>query len=295
MYHAQMDTPLDSDLLRTFVAIADSGSVTRAATIVRRTQSAVSMQLKRLEDIVGQALFVREARGVTLTRPGERLLAHARRVLRLLDQAARDLQAAPVAGAVRVGIPEEYGATLLPDILARFAVGHPDIEVTVTCAESLTLADALAAEPDEPHALDLAALVIDSGQSEGEVLSHDPTVWVTSSRHLAHEQDPLPVAMYHQGCWWRDWALKSLADRGIRYRIAYTSAGVASLQAAVSTGLAVAVLGRSTMPAGSRVLTAAEGFTELPGSSVVLRSRAGPSQPASEAMAGAIREAFAAL
>ena len=98
--------------------------------------------------------------------------------------------------------------------------------------------------------------------------------------------------MYHQGCWWRDWALKNLADREIRYRVACTSASVASLQAAVSTGLAVAVLGRSTMPPDSRVLTAAEGFTELPGSSVVLRSRAGAASPAGAAMAGAIRDAF---
>lgn len=282
-----MDTQLDSDLLRTFVAIADSGSFTRAAAAVYRTQSAVSMQVKKLESLVGQPLFAREARGVRLTPSGEGLLAQARRILRLLDQAAESLRPGQVAGAVGIGVPEEYGATILPDVLARFAERHPAVEVTVRCEPSLTLSQAL-----EQSALDLAVVVSDRGPSHGEILIHDPTVWVASARHLVHEQDPLPVAMFDRDCWWRDWALRSLDERGRRYRVAYTSGSVAGIQAAVASGLAVGVLGRSMMPRGARQLSRAEGFDSLPGSSVILRCRPGAASDAVMNMAAAVRDVF---
>lgn len=284
-----MNARLDSDLLRTLVAIADTGSFTQAAGIVRRTQSAVSMQVKRLEETVDQPLFRREARGVSLTAQGETLLASARRVLRLLDQATNALRAEPLAGAVRVGIPEEYGATVLPHVLGRFAEANSGVRVTVSCDQSPALDTAI-----DHGELDLAVVVVDSGRAEGEALIHDPTVWVTSARHLVHEQDPVPLAMFEQGCWWRDWALKALDDRGRRYFVAYTSASVAGLQAAVTSGLAIAVLGRSTLPPGSRALTVEDGFSNLPGSSVVLRMRPGGPSQAVSSMAAAIREAFRA-
>lgn len=198
-----MKARFDSELLRTFVSIAETGSFTRAADLVGRTQSAVSMQVKRLEDVAGATLFVRNARGVALTPLGESLLTDARRIIRLLDQAAEALHPNALEGAVSVGIPEEYGTTILPQILARFAETHARVEVTVTCEPSLALQAAL-----ERGDLDLAVTVVDDGRTQGEILLHDPTVWVTSSRHLAHEQDPLPVAMFARGCWWRDWALE---------------------------------------------------------------------------------------
>jgi DNA-binding transcriptional LysR family regulator len=285
-----MTAHLDSELLRTLAAIADSGSFTRAATVVGRTQSAVSMQVKRLEEAAGGALFTRQARGVVLTPAGERLLTTARRVLRLLDEAAAALTPDALAGAVQVGIPEEYGSSVLPTALARFAERHAGVEVTVTCASSLELERALAR-----GALDLAVLVVDSGAVvRGEVLLRDPTVWVTSDRHVVHEQDPLPVAMFEPGCWWRDHALQALDDRGRRYRVAYTSASVAGLRAAVVAGLAVSVLGQSMMPPLARRLGAADGFADLPGSSVVLRRRRGAAASAA-GMAAAIAEAFAAM
>lgn len=283
-----MTPRLDSDLLRTFAAIADSGSFTAAAALVGRTQSAVSLQMKKLERTVGRPLFHREARGVRLTAAGEALLIRARPILRQLDRAAEALRGGPVEGAVRVGVPEEYGATLLPGVLARFAERHPGVQVTVRCETSLNFAPAL-----ERGALDLAVIVSDRGQAHGEILLHDPTVWVTSARHLTHERDPLPLALFESGCWWRDWSLKALDDQGVSYRIAYSSAGVAGIQAAIGSGLAVGVLGQSTLPAGTRRLTEAEGFRELPASTVVLRTAGGASQ-AVQSMADAIRDAFRA-
>jgi len=205
----------------------------------------------------------------------------------MLGEAEAALAADPLAGRVSVGVPEEHGTHVLPEVLARFAEMHPEVEVTVRCEPTEGLEAALHAKE-----LDLAVLAIDSGRPAGEVLAHDPTVWVASTRHAVHEADPLPVAMYAQDCWWRDWALRALAARGRRYRIAYTSRSVAGVQAAVRSGHAVGVLAKSTMPADSRLLTADEGYAELPGSSIVLRWRQGGPSRAAEAMGAAVRAAF---
>jgi molybdate transport repressor ModE-like protein len=135
----QMDQRLDSELLRTFVAIADSGSLTVAAERLGRTQSAISMQVKRLEEIAEQPLFTRHARGVSLTGRGEALVTEARRIVLLLERASEAMRRRAIEGGVRVGIPEEYGATILPGILARFAQDQPGVQVTVRCESSKLL------------------------------------------------------------------------------------------------------------------------------------------------------------
>lgn len=282
-----MDARLESDLLHTFVAIVDSGSFTRAAEAVRRTQSAVSMQMKKLEGIVGRPLFLRGGRGLRLTAEGEALLGDARRVLQLLDQAARSLRPEAPEAPLRVGIPEEYGATLLPRVLARFAADHPAVEVTLHCAPSPSLARSLGRGE-----LDAAVVVNDGEAVPGEILLHDPTLWVTSSHHLAHEQEPLPLALFDRGCWWRDWALRELDRQGRAYRVAYTSASIAGIAAVIASGLAVGVLGRSTMPPGTRALLPEDGFATLPGSNIVLLRRPEAISAALDSMAESLRAAF---
>jgi DNA-binding transcriptional LysR family regulator len=282
-----MEPRLDSDLLRTFVAIVDSGSFTRAADAVRRTQSAVSMQVKKLEGIVGRPLFLRGGRGLRLTAEGEALLGDARRVLELLDQAARSLRAETPQEPLRIGIPEEYGATLLPRVLAHFAAAHAAVEVSLQCAPSPALAAALARRE-----LDAAVVVSDGEPVPGEILLHDPTLWVTSVHHLAQEQEPLPLALFDRGCWWRDWALRALNRQGRAYRVAYSSASIAGVAAVIASGLAVGVLGRSTMPPGTRALLPGDGFAALPGSNVVLLRGSGSASTALDSMAEALRGAF---
>lgn len=284
-----MSPRLDSDLLRGFAAVADAGSVSGGAERLGRTQSAVSMQIKKLEEVAGQALFRRGARGVQLTHAGEALLVRARPILAALDAAEAALAADPLVGRVSVGVPEEYGAELLPGVLARFAQTHPEVEVTVHCEPTAALEAAL-----DAGTLDLAVLSIDSGRPSGETLAHDLTVWATSTRHRVDRADPLPVALYAQDCWWRDWALAALDAQGRRYRVAYTSRSVAGIQAAVRAGLAVAVLSKSTLPSDSRMLGPEAGFTELPGSTVVLRQREGGRSRAADGMAEAVRRAFRA-
>ena len=157
---------------------------------------------------------------------------------------------------------------MLPKILARFADANPQVEVTVRCDGSQALEAALTAGE-----LDLAVMVCDDGTAAGGLLFHDPTVWVTSQRHLTHEREPLPLALFEPGCWWRDWALAYVQDQGRPYRVAYTSASVTGVQAAIAAGLGVGVLGRSTVPDGLQVLGSEDGYADLPGSNVVLRMR----------------------
>ncbi|MEO9874191.1 MAG: LysR substrate-binding domain-containing protein [Anderseniella sp.] len=284
-----MNPNLESDLLRTLVAIAETRNFTRASEIVGRTQSAVSIQMKKLEDIVGDQLFERGPRGVTLTSPGERLVKDARRILSLLDQAAVSLQSDPLDGFVRIGIPEEYGGTILPRVLARFSKMHPQVEVTVRCAPT----SELNAELDKGE-LDLVVVHEEAARIGGEILLNDPVVWVTSDTHFQHECAPMPVALCNRGCWWREWALASLDQQQKDYRIAYVSGSTFGLQAAVSSGMAVAVLAQSQIPPDCRELTADEGFPNLQGTNIVLRQRTQNRCSAKVGMAQAVREAFQA-
>ncbi|HEX9857915.1 MAG TPA: LysR family transcriptional regulator [Paracoccaceae bacterium] len=289
-YGKPMTYPLDSDLMRAFLAVADSGSVTRAADEIGRTQSAVSMQIRRLEDSLGQSLFHRLPRGVELTPRGAQLIPYARRVVALLDDAATALRVRPLDGPVRIGIPEEYGETVLPQALAAFAERHPAVEVTVRCDYSAPQLAAL-----EAGELDLAVVFEWNRVTQGEVLCVDPTVWVTSIAHGQHQRRPLPVAAYFRSDWCREFAIQSLDRQGIEHRIAFECDTAGGFRIALRSGLAVAALSRSTIPPGCRELTAEDGFPIVDSSCVVLRRNPRGSSPAIDGLAEMIRLAFRPL
>ncbi len=194
-----MAAPLDSDLMRSFLAVADLGSVTAAAGRLFRTQSAVSLQIKRLEESLGQPLFERQARGVVLTPRGEQLMPYARRVVALLDEAALAIREKPLVGPVRVGIPDEYSGRVLPRALAAFDERHEGVQVSVRVDHSAALLQEMAAD-----ALDLAVIYDWAYVEEGEVLCVDPTVWVTHAAHAQHLRRPVPVAVSFLAAWNRD-------------------------------------------------------------------------------------------
>ncbi len=277
---------LDTVALRTFLAIADTGSVTRAAKALHRTQSAISVQIRQLEDALGSRLFTREPRGMALTTQGERLLASAGPIVAALDQAAADLVRDPVRGKVRVGIPDDYGGGLLTSVLAGFAQRHPLVEVEIVCGFSTRFPEAL-----KRGELDLAIHAGERGDWRGEVLREEQTVWVDLPGSVASTIRPLPVALFDRACWWRDEAIRALSSAGIDYRIAYSSESVAGVKAAINAGLAVGVLANSTVDPTMRILSAAEGLPVLPSSSLVMTRRVEAKQPAVDAMAEAIRHA----
>jgi DNA-binding transcriptional LysR family regulator len=282
--------PLDSDLMRSFLAVADAGSVTAAAGRLFRTQSAVSLQVKRLEESLGQPLFDRQARGVVLTPRGEQLVPYARRVVALLDEAAIALREKPLVGPVRVGIPDEYSSTVVPRVLAAFDERHEGVQVSVRVDHSSAQIAAL--EADE---IDLGVIYDWAYVQDGEVLCIDPTVWVTSVAHAQHLRRPVPVAVYFQSEWSRDYVEVSLNRLGIDWRAAWTCDMAGGFRVAVTTGMAIAPLSRSTIPAGCRELTTEDGFPIVDNARVVLRRNPRGTSPAVEGMAALLREAFAPL
>lgn len=281
-----MAIQLDPDLLRTFVAIVDAGGFTQAAKRIHRTQSAVSMQVRRLEETLDRTLFQRDGRGVQLAPDGEALLSYARRLLKLHDEAVAALTRPDLSGLVRIGTPDDYVDRFLPDILARFARAFPRVQVEVNCEPSVHLRRMLVEEQ-----LDLALITCTPGAETGEVLRREPVVWAAAERHLTYEEEPLPLALFQPGCFFRDWAIAGLNSLGKPYRIAYTSASISGILAAVTAGLAVTVLCRSVLPVGVRPLSEVEGLPPLPMASITLH-RGKPVSAVAECLASYIREGF---
>ncbi|MBX9450968.1 MAG: LysR substrate-binding domain-containing protein [Neoaquamicrobium sediminum] len=232
---------LDLDVLRTFVAIAETGSFTLAAGSVFRTPSAVSMQIKKLEDILGASVFLRDARSVTLTQEGEMLMGYARRMLALNREAVSKFIVPDIAGVVRLGSPDDYGERILPTVLKRFAKTHPAIAVDVIIDMSGNLRRRLA-----ERQLDITLLTARNNvPSDAEVLLTEPIVWGGAKGGCAHLRDPLPVSLWEEGCVWRADALDALGRAGRNYRVAYMSAHTAGQRAAILSDLAIAPLPKS--------------------------------------------------
>ena len=283
-------TSIDPDLLRAFSFIAEEGSFTRAAERVGRTQSAVSMQIQRLEQMLGQKLLARGKGGsVQLTAHGTYLLDRARELLALNDSIWSNFQIPAVRGVVRLGIPDDYALRFLPPLLRRFADTHPAIEVDVMCAPSSQLAERLKAGD-----LDLALV------SEGLEPRGWPVVelwrgqlhWITSERYAPHRRTPLPVAVAHEHCAWREAALGALERAGLRYRVAYTSATQTGTHAPVMAGLAVAISTMSWPQDGLRVVRADEGLPELPEFAILLLQGRDSDNPVTQTLTAHITETF---
>ena len=200
-----MDFPaLDPELLKAFVAVADHRSFTRAASQLNRTQSAVSMQIKRLEDRLGVELFHRTKANVELSSAGEGLLGYARRILTLNDEAVARLREHKVEGVVRLGVMDDYGTSIVPPLLASFLAGYPLIHVEMETGLTSSMPARLG------EAYDLVIAMHPAGRGDGELLRREQAVWAASAYQPVEQQDPLPVALYPQGCLFRKWAMEAL-------------------------------------------------------------------------------------
>ncbi len=280
-----MDIP--NEILRTFVTAANTLNFTTTAAMVHRTQSAVSMQMKRLEEDLGSPMFERAGRSLRLTYSGETLLPYARKMLRLHDEALTAIRKPEMYGRVRLGAPYDYAEVVLPMVLSRFAETWPLVQTDVVFDRGRILEDEL-----NKGNLDLIIKSdIDSGQ-RGETVFSDRVVWVTSAKHIIYETDPLPLAAYHEECTFRQWAVKTLEGMGRDYRIAYTSPSIAGILAAVKSGLAVAVIEKSAAPADIHMLTPEEGFPELPMSTTTMILGGGKQQPVVQALSDYVKASF---
>ena len=275
---------LDIDQLKTFLAIADVGNFTRAADEVNKTQSAVSMQMKRLEVVLGRPLFARDGRGSRFTHDGERLVEYARRIVALSDEAVAVFTKPDITGTVRFGTPDDYADIFLPEVLARFNRTHPLVTVDVECYSSAVLNDRV-----QRGELDLSILTF-YGERNGEHVRREELVWATSARHSLHLLEELPLAVSHSGCVWRKLVVEALESVGRKYRIAYSSPNSSTLNAAVLQGLAIAAMPEICLRPGMRILTEADGFPKLGVFDIGMIRKPGKLSSAVEALARHVQE-----
>jgi DNA-binding transcriptional LysR family regulator len=278
---------LSSELLRTFLAVAETGSVTDGAARIYRSQSAASLQIRKLEEMLGQLVFDRHGRGVVLTEAGERLLPVARDITRKLDVTLRDLTSDNLHGKLRLGIPDDQSKGLLSRIIGEFAESHPHVDLEVTCALSVGFPDALAS-----GTLDLAIYEVAHPQPGLDVLRQERTCWMMSRHHDLLARDPIPVALFDRECWWRDAALETLRTMDRPFRTVYSSQSVAGVAAAIEAGFAIGLLGEASITSDLKRLGPEDGFGEMPVSSLVLGLNQSADSPSIQAMKIAIQKSF---
>ncbi|RXZ43423.1 LysR family transcriptional regulator [Crenobacter cavernae] len=261
-------TLIDPVLLKSFVAVVESGSFTRAGERVHLSQSTVSQHLRRLEEQLGCELVDRGGRYVVATDDGERLLGYARRLLGLMDEAVEQLREGHAEGEVRIGVPEDFASDALTPALAAFARAHPAIRLEVTSGLSNTLWRQFQAGD-----YDLVLVKQRPGHASGHAAWPEPLAWLDSLAEPAHERDPLPLVAFPPGGLYRDEMIHSLESAGRRWRIGYSSASLASIRSAVADGLGVSVLPSRLALPGHRRIGPAEGFAELPALELALHLR----------------------
>jgi len=263
---------LDPDLLKAFVAVAEHRSFTRAAHALHRTQSAVSVQIRRLEDRLGTKLFLRTRAGVALTAAGDELLVYARRLLDLNAEAVDALRACKREAVVRLGVMDDYGTIVIPPLLARFAKSHPDIRVEIETGLTATMPARLG------ETYDLVIAMHPEGRGDGELLRREQAVWAAATSYPAEAQNRLPVALYPPGCLFRQWAAEALDAAGRPWRLAFVSRTLAAAEAIAAEGLAVTVVKAGILPPRLRVLS--NGLPSLPAADIRLHRARNLSQPA---------------
>jgi DNA-binding transcriptional LysR family regulator len=250
---------MPTDLLRTFVTVIDLGGHTRAADALGRSQPAISLQIKRLEQLVDAKLIVQRGRNFTLTEDGEILAVYARQILRLNDEAMGKFRSTEASGAIRVGLPTDYAVTYLQSMLTQLARTEPDIELEIYCDLSRSLHDAL-------HSDDVDIIVAHTrpGASQYLVRSwREQPIWVTSATGECHLANPIPLATHPDGCEYRNRMVQALTRSEHPWRIAFTSPGIKALQQAVVDGLGVSVMTGKTCIEGMRILDDGDGYPRL--------------------------------
>jgi DNA-binding transcriptional LysR family regulator len=276
---------LDLSCLRAFLAVTEAGGFTRAGAKLNRTQSAISMQVRRLEEALGVTL-IEDRKKASLTPAGERILDHARRMLALNDELVGRAKGADIAGRVRFGMPDDYVSFFLPKMLRRLSITHPQIELEVRCHMSSELMPAV-----DRGVIDLALITRASGSDEGVGVRREPLIWAAADEAIAARR-PMPLGLFSPGCRFRDSILERLDAAGIAYRIAYESPSVGSLCAAVGEGLAVTAMARLSLTPSMKVLDERHGLPPLPDFEIALYGPRGAVSPAARAVRASLLEAL---
>lgn len=234
---------MDIDLLRTYIAVVDTGSLTRAARQVHRTQAALSMQMKRLEEQVGCSLFIKEGRNLELTPDGKQLVSYARRLLGLHDEAVNQLRNDRKLPTLRIGSPDDYAHSVLPCLVECVHAQHPDLLVQMVLGPSSRLSNLI-----DDGELDLAIVTRATDSDDGHVVLHDQGIWIQSPSFDWQQHTELPLALYEADCKFHSSALDGLNKIHRPYRIKAVSTNSNSLMALVRRGLVITAAATASKP-----------------------------------------------
>ncbi|MAZ33561.1 MULTISPECIES: LysR family transcriptional regulator [Thalassospira] len=256
---------MDSDLLRSFVAFAECGSFNRAADRIGRTPSAFSMQMKRLEDIVGNTLFEREGRNVLLTADGITFVGYARRMLSLQDEAMGKMRGQDSSRPIRIGCPDDYTQKILPVVLRAIRKTYPDAKFFISVNPTILLHRML-----DQGELDISIISRSEKGEEGYFLRHEPGVWVSSPIHRQHLANPLSLVLPAEDCKFHAWAIDAISKADRPFTLFATTRQAASLLHLVRDGLGVAALAAASVTDEFQILESRDGFPPLPAVGVAL-------------------------
>lgn len=247
---------LPTDLLRAFVSIIDLGGYTRAADALGRTQPAVSLQMKRLEELLDAKLLLHEGRELKLTEEGEALAVYARQLLRLNDEAVARLKGRQAKGQLRVGLPTDFSVAFLQEAISGFTGAQEKVTMSIICDLSRKVLDLLHADE-----LDIAIALLAREKNPYLVRSwEERPIWAVARDVNVNRQQPVPLVTHPEGCEYRRRMTAALRSEGRDWRIAYTTPDIGGLQRAVSSGMGVTALTRKTLLADMRLLNARDGF-----------------------------------
>lgn len=286
-----MAISLDIDQLRTFVAIAELGSFRSAGEAVHKTQSAVSMQMKKLEERLNLKLFTKTGRSLLLSEDGRRVLEYARRMVALNDETVDALSISHMTGRIRLGLPDDYAERLLPLVIATFSRINPSINIEVTCESSITIGERI-----KQDQLDIGIVTDgDCTMIPGQIVRREPLHWVTAADNGLGHVRPVRLAVGPVTSSWRREAVKALDAANIPHIVTYTSASAAALSGAVMAGFAVAVLPESAIRKGLRPIGEQEGLPPLPPCSITMVRSAAAREPIHDALCSHIMTAVGNL
>jgi DNA-binding transcriptional LysR family regulator len=252
-------TNLPTDLLRTFIAVVELGGHSKAGAVLGRSQPAISLQIRRLEELVRTPLLTQEGRAILTTPAGEALLSYAREMVRINDEAVRYFHRSDMNGVLRIGLPTDYAVAFLQNTLTGFLRKHPDVDLEIHCDLSRELHQHLRSDD-----LDIIVAMMPTGRMP--YLSRawvEQPVWAASDALELSGERPVPLGAHLEGCDYRSRMIEALDGAARRWRIVYTGPGISGLQNAVVNGLCVTALTRATMLPGMRELTEDEGFPKL--------------------------------
>ncbi|MGO3669921.1 MAG: LysR substrate-binding domain-containing protein [Vreelandella alkaliphila] len=278
---------MDMDLLRTYIAVVDTGSLTRAARQVHRTQAALSMQMKRLEEQAGCSLFFKEGRNLELTNEGKRLVSYARRLLAMHDEALVQLRSSAALPTLRIGSPDDYAQSLLPLLVDTLHNQHPSVQLQLICAPTITLRKQL-----DEGALDLAILTRAANSDEGHVLMLDKGIWIQHPEFDWQQHETLPLALYEADCKFHSSALDGLNKTRRAYRIKALSANAGALMGLVRQGKAITAVATASLPSDLVEVDAAHEMPALPSIDIVLVSSSSGHPLVSVSWAGDLAKAL---